>query len=186
MTGGEERDHGPGLIVWAQDARVRSAAYATQAVRAAESAAAMGEQADRSIERLAERNPEHAKCLRAIMVTAGRRRAVIAERKRGYPVGQPGGQPLPAARTGPEVVASTGLAGHLRDSGIVPDGDRATGELRDEVIQRIFTAGLTLQDAAGLTTEPDVRWQIEAAADDLDELIRVLRDALFDPADRRP
>ncbi len=43
-----------------------------------------------------------------------------------------------------------------------------------------------LHDAAGLTAEPDVRWRIEAAVDDLDEMVRVLRSALFNRADWLP
>ena len=184
MTGGEDSGCGVGLTVWAHDARVRSSACAAQAARAAESAAAIGEQVDRTIERMAERNPEYTERLRAIMVTAASQRAAIAEWKRGYSAGRPGGQLLPAARTGPEAVASIELAGHLRDMAIIPDRDRSVGEFQDTVTRGIFTAGLTLQDAAGLTAEPEVRWRIEAAADDLDELIRVLRGALFDPAGR--
>ena len=184
MTGGEELDHRAGLVGQAQDARIRSSACAAQAVRAARSAAAIGEQVDRMIERMGERNPEYAERLQAIMVTAASQRAAIAEWKRGYSAGRPGGQLLPRARNGSEAAASTELEGQLRDMAIIPDWDRSVGEFQDTVTRGIFTAGLTLQDAAGLTAEPEVRWRIEAAADDLDELIRVLRGALFDPAGR--
>ncbi len=183
MTGGEERGHRGGLMVWAQDARVRSAACAAQAARAAESAAAIGEQADRRIERLAERNPEYARRLQAIVVTAASRRAAIAEWKHSCAAGRSGGQLLPGPRNGSRAVAITGREGRLRDMIVIPGRDRTAGGFQDELIRGIFTAGLTLQDAAGLTTEPEVRWRIEAAADDLDELIRPLRDALFDLAD---
>jgi len=154
MAGGEEGDAQASLLGWAQGARVRSAACKAQAVRAAKSAAAIGGQVDRMIERMAERNPEYAERLRAIIITASGQRAAISEWKRVSTPGRPG----------------------------VQDRDRASGALQDQVIQGIFTAGLTLHDAAGRTKEPEVRWRIEAAAGDLDELIRVLRDALFSPA----
>ena len=186
MVGDEKRDSQTGLMGWAQDARVRSAAYAAQAVRAAESATAIGELVDRMIERVAERNPECAEQMRAIIVTAADQRAAIAERKRSCAAGRPGGQLLPWARKAPEAAAITEVEGHLRDMAIIHDGDRDTGEFQDTVVRGVFTAGLTLQDDAGLTTEPEVRWRIEAAADYLDELIRVIRGTLFSPADRSP
>jgi hypothetical protein len=58
--------------------------------------------------------------------------------------------------------------------------------LRDRVIQRVFAAGLALDSAAGLTTQPEVRSRIEAAADGLDEVIRIIRDAIFGRADQPP
>jgi hypothetical protein len=185
MTGGEKGGRWAGMMGWAQDARVRSAAYAAQAARAAESAAAIGQQVDRRIERLAARNPEHAECLQAILVAAARQRRAAAEWTRSCT----GGQLLPEARTGPEAAASTEPEGHGHDMAVIPDPDRTADELQDRVTEGIFSAGLLLQDAAGLTTEPGVRWRIEAAADGLDELIRMLRGALFDPAgqqDRGP
>jgi hypothetical protein len=181
MTGGEERDGQAGLMGWAQDARVRSAAYAAQAVRAAEAAAAIGELVDRMIERVAGRNPEHAERLQAIVVTAADQRAAIAEQKRRFAAGRPGGQLLLGVRKEPEVAAITEPDGQVRDMAIIHDGDRTAGESQDQVVRGVFTAGLTLQDAADLTTEPEVRWRIEAAADYLDELICVIRGTLFSP-----
>jgi hypothetical protein len=186
MTGGEERGPRAGLVSWAQDARVRSAACAAQAVSAAESAAAGGEQADRMIERVAERNPQYAEHLQAIIVTAARRRAAIARWRRSCAAGQRDGQLLPTAWNEPGVAAITEPEGHGRDMVIVQDRDRTVGEFQDTVTQGMFTAGLALQDAAELTMEPEVRWRIEAAADGLDELIRIIRGALFSSADRRP
>ena len=114
MMGGEEHGRGGGLMGWAQDARVRSAACAAQAVLAAESAAAIGERVDRGIERTAERNPEYAEHLQAIIATAAGRRAAIAEWKRSRAAGRPG---------------------QLRDMAAVQDRDRAAGELQDQVTQ---------------------------------------------------
>jgi hypothetical protein len=184
MTIGEEHDCGAGLMGWAQNARVRSAAYAAQAGRAAETAAAIGELVDRMIERVARRNPEYAERLEAIIVAAADERAAIAERKRSFAAGRPGGQLLLRARSVPEPAAITEVEGHLRDMAIIQIGNQTVGELQDKMAQGVFTAGLILQDAADLTTEPEVRWRIEAAADYLDELIRVIRGTLFSSAAR--
>ena len=186
MTDGQEPGRHATLMGWAQDARVRSAACAVQAGRAAGSAAALGDQADRMIERLAERNPEFAQRLRAIAVTAASQRAAIAECKRSFAAGRPGGQLLTGARNGPVAAAATGLEGHLGEMVIIQERDRTNGVLQNQVIQAAFTAGLMLQDAAEMTAEPEVRWRIEAAADGLDELIRLIRDALFNLSDRPP
>jgi signal transduction histidine kinase len=177
MTVGEEQDHRVGLTVWAQDARVRSASYAAQAVRAAESATAIRQQVDRIIGRMAQRNPEYADQLQAILATAVSRRAAIAELRNN------GSQPSSAPRSGPGDAAVTEQEGQRRDMAIIRERDRVVGKLHDQVIQRVFAAGLALQDAADLTAEPDVRWRIEVVADDLDGLIRVIRGAVFDPAD---
>ena len=178
MAGGQEGGAQASLLGWAQGARVRSAACKAQAVRAAESAAAMGERVNHLIERAAQRNPEYAERLRAIVVTAADQRAAI----RGGTLGWPGIRLFSEARNEPEAAAATGPENHPRDMAVIQDRDRASGELQDQVIQGIFAAGLTLQDAAGLTTEPEVRLRIEAAAGDLDELIRALREALFNAA----
>lgn len=182
MADGAEGDAQASLLGWAQGARVRSAACKAQAARAAESAAAIGDQVNCMIERAAEHNPEYAERLRAIIATATDRRAAISEWKRDSTPGRPGVRLLPEAGHEPGAAAVTGPENQLRRMAVIQDRDRASGELQDQVIQGIFTAGLTLHDAARLTTEPEVRWRIEAAADDLDELIRILRDALFDPA----
>ena len=182
MTCEEERDRRAGLKAWARDARARSAACAAQAVSAAVSAAAIGDQVDRIIGRVAERNPEYAKPLRAIVDAAASQRAAIA----GWQRRCPAGQLIPGTRDEPDAAAVTGLHGQLRDLAIIYDGDRTAGALQEAVVQGAFRAGLMLHDAVGLTAEPDVRWRIEAAADDLDEMIRVLRSALFNCADWLP
>lgn len=186
MTGSGERDRQAGLRDWAQDARVRSAACAVQAIAAAESATAIAEQVDRMIECLADRNPERAEYLAAIIATAASQRAGIADSRRGWAAGAPGGPLRPGARNEPGAAASNGLEGQLREMDIIQNRGRTAAGLVDQVVQGVFTCGLMLQDAAELTTQPEVRWRIEAAADGLDELIRVIRSALFSPADRPP
>ena len=59
------------------------------------------------------------------------------------------------------------------------DRDRIAAGLQDEVIQRIFAAGLSLQSAASLSSQPGVRQRVEAASDDLDQVLRLLRDTVF-------
>lgn len=194
MTAGEGRYSQAELMDWAQGARVRSAACAAQALAAADSAAAIGAQVDRIIERAAVRNPERAKHLRAIIVTAASQRAAIADGKRSPAAGRlPGAAGSePAAATSTQLAASTHvadraqLAAPVPDLAIVHDQARADGALPGQVIERIFAAALTLQDAAGLTTEAEARWRITAAVGDLDELIRLIRGALFGSAHRPP
>lgn len=183
MTASEGRYSQAKLADWAQGARVRSAACAAWALAAAESAAAIGAQVDQIIERAAARNPEHAKNLRAIIVTADSRRAAIAEGKRSRAAGR-----LPGTAVHePTAAASTQLAAPvLPGLAIVHDQATPDGELPNEVMERIFAAALTLQDAAGLTTEPEACWRITAAIGDLDEMIRLTRNALFGAALRPP
>jgi hypothetical protein len=182
MTGGGGCDSRAVMMTWAEDARVRSAACAAQALVAAASAAAIGTQVDRMIERMAERNPEYAGDLQAIIGTAADQRAAIAEHQRSRAEGRPAGQ-LPHSAPN-EAAASTELNGLPADLAIVHDRGAADGERQDAVVQRIFAAALTLQDAAAPTTEPEVRWRTEAAVSELDELIRFIRGTLFSPAHR--
>jgi len=58
-------------------------------------------------------------------------------------------------------------------------GDLFATDLRDKVIQRMFAAGLTLQGAASRTTDGEVQKRIETSVDELDQAVRMLRDAIF-------
>jgi signal transduction histidine kinase len=71
------------------------------------------------------------------------------------------------------------LQSRLRELTVLADRDRIAAELRDNVVQRIFTAGLRLQSAASQTPRGDVRGKIEASVDELDQTVRMLRDAIF-------
>lgn len=75
--------------------------------------------------------------------------------------------------------ASLGLQGQLREITVLEDRDRIAAALKDQVIQRIFAAGLTLQGALARSTEPDVRRRIAPAVDELDYAVRMLRDSIF-------
>jgi signal transduction histidine kinase len=161
MADGAEQSSTAELKVWAHDARARTTACAAHADRAAESAAVRSNQVERIIERLAERNPQHTKPLHRF----------YADRS--------GGQQLPKRQDEPEAAAFAALDIYLRDMAVVQERERIAGELLDTVIQRVFAAGLTLEGAAGLTAKPEVRQRIEEAAADLDDVIRAVRDTVF-------
>ena len=74
---------------------------------------------------------------------------------------------------------SAQLQEQLREVTVQQDRDRIAAGLQDEVIQRIFAAGLALQSAASLSTQPGVRQRVEGAAGDLDQVLRLLRDTVF-------
>ena len=71
------------------------------------------------------------------------------------------------------------LQGRLRELTVLADRDRIAADLRDTVIQRIFSAGLRLQSAASQTRSPEVREKIGTSIEDLDQTVRMLRDAIF-------
>jgi hypothetical protein len=75
---------------------------------------------------------------------------------------------------------STQLQERLREMTVQQDRDRIAAGLQDEVIRRVFAAGLALQSAASLATQRGVRERVEAAASDLDQVLRLLRDTVFD------
>jgi signal transduction histidine kinase len=61
----------------------------------------------------------------------------------------------------------------------VIEQDRIVAQLQDQVIQRVFRAGLTLQAAAKTSADPQVRRLIDAATDELDHVIREVRGVVF-------
>jgi signal transduction histidine kinase len=71
------------------------------------------------------------------------------------------------------------LQDRLRELSVMEDRDRIATELRGNVIQRIFAAGLTLQGAVELTAEAHARRRIETSIGELDEVVRMLREAVF-------
>ncbi len=71
------------------------------------------------------------------------------------------------------------LQDRLREFSVMEDRDRIAAELRDKIIQRIFTAGLNLQGAVNLTTEAEVRRRVGTSIDELDHVVRMLRETVF-------
>lgn len=57
---------------------------------------------------------------------------------------------------------------------------RIARNLQDNVLQRLFAAGLTIQSAAGKTEDPTLRAQLASTVGNLDETIRSLRSSIFD------
>lgn len=71
------------------------------------------------------------------------------------------------------------LQRRLRDLTVMEDRERIAADLQDTVIQRIFAAGLSLDSAASLVTQPEVRERLAAATGELDHAARTVRDAVF-------
>lgn len=63
---------------------------------------------------------------------------------------------------------------------LLEDRDRIAQCMNDVVIQRIFSAGLTLQLALGLIGDQRGAREIYRAVDELDHAIRDIRDIAFD------
>jgi hypothetical protein len=71
------------------------------------------------------------------------------------------------------------LQERLREITVLEDRERIADDLRGKVIQQIFAAGLALQGAASLTTEREVRRRVESSVADLDQAVRLVRQAIF-------
>ncbi len=71
------------------------------------------------------------------------------------------------------------LQSRLRELIVLADRDRIATDLRDKVVQRIFAAGLRLRSAASQVPRGDVRDKIGASVEELDQTVRMLRDAIF-------
>jgi hypothetical protein len=109
----------------------------------------------------------------------GAEHARTGARTPDYARGRPSGAaPLEPGST-PAAAAIAGREGGLGEIAVIEERDRIGAYLRDNVIQRVFMAGLRLQGAAGLAEKPEVRRRIEAAIDELDHVIQLIRDAVF-------
>ncbi len=75
--------------------------------------------------------------------------------------------------------ASAQLQERLRELMIVQDRDRLAAALQNGVVQRIFGAGLKLQGVLSMPAKAEVRRQVESSVTDLDDAIRLLRQAIF-------
>jgi signal transduction histidine kinase len=71
------------------------------------------------------------------------------------------------------------LQSQLREVTVIEDRERIAAVLRDEVIQQVFAAGLSLQGTADLTADAQVRRRIDATVENLDHAVRMIRDAVF-------
>jgi signal transduction histidine kinase len=62
---------------------------------------------------------------------------------------------------------------------VVQDRDRLAADLQSTVVQRVFAAGLSLQSILAMVTKPEVRRRVEASVAELDDAIRLIRQAIF-------
>ena len=62
---------------------------------------------------------------------------------------------------------------------VVHDRDRLAADLQSSVVKRIFAAGLSLQSVLAMATQTEVRRRVEASVADLDDAIRLIRQAIF-------
>jgi hypothetical protein len=147
------------LCAQARDIRI-------QARMLAGATAATADQIAATIDRLAEQQPDRAERLQAISESARR----YATRGRRRLVHDPGGESPTGAIT---------TASDQDEILVIEERDRIAAQLRDTIVRRVFAAGLSLQSAAGLTAESEVRWRIEAAIGDLDQVIREIRTVVF-------
>jgi signal transduction histidine kinase len=72
----------------------------------------------------------------------------------------------------------------VRRLGMLEDRDRIARDLHDQVIQRIYAVGLSLQGASRLPGPPELLDRVNQAIDDLDVTMDQIRTAIFDLADR--
>ena len=67
-----------------------------------------------------------------------------------------------------------------RMAGLLDERERIARDLHDDVIQRLFATGLSLQAASQMVTEPKAVERITRAVDDLDISIRQVRSTIFE------
>jgi len=162
MNRSEDDGAEAGRLTLARCARVRVEAARARAAAAAARAAVAQEQAADSMERSANLGVPGAALLRDMSIAA-RQRAVRWLRW----AGNQAGDAIPARQDDGD------------DRIVVRERDRIAVQLQDTAVRRIFSVGLTLHGAAGLTAEPEVRRRIEAAIDELDHVVREVREAIF-------
>ena len=68
---------------------------------------------------------------------------------------------------------------HMAALTLLEDRERIAHDLHDDVIQRVFAAGLSLQSAAQMSTQRVVRERLEQIVADLDVTIRQVRNTIF-------
>jgi signal transduction histidine kinase len=101
---------------------------------------------------------------------------------------EPGAMPLPPpaiemiSTFAAQAAIGLELAEHRSDGerlAILQDRDRIARDLHDQVIQRLYATGMSLQGAMPLVTRPEAAGRVSSAVDALDETIREIRSAIF-------
>lgn len=68
----------------------------------------------------------------------------------------------------------------MRELDVLTDRDRIARDLHDHVIQRLFAVGLSLQSTLQRAKSPEVRDRLGHTVDDLHDIVRDIRTAIFD------
>jgi signal transduction histidine kinase len=71
------------------------------------------------------------------------------------------------------------LEARLREMTVARDRDRIAGNIQDQVVGRLFAAGLALQGAAAQAERPETKSRIAGSVAEIDEATRLLRHAIF-------
>lgn len=77
------------------------------------------------------------------------------------------------------VIENARLHARVGELDVAADRVRIAHDLHDNVIQRLFATGLSLQSAAQMAAVSEVQQAIQIAVDDLDDIIRQVRTAIF-------
>ncbi|CAG4921189.1 MULTISPECIES: GAF domain-containing sensor histidine kinase [Acidithrix] len=83
------------------------------------------------------------------------------------------------ARAAGIAIENARLHSAVADFALRADRERIARELHDEIIQRLFAIGLSLQATIRLVAEEDANERIQGAIDDLDEAIKKIRATIF-------
>jgi signal transduction histidine kinase len=77
-------------------------------------------------------------------------------------------------------IENTRLHERVRHTAIYEDRDRMARDLHDNVIQRLFAAGLSLQGMAGAAGSPAMADRLQAVITELDDTIRQVRSTIYE------
>ncbi len=77
-------------------------------------------------------------------------------------------------------IENTRLHQRVQQAAVYEDRDRMARDLHDNVIQRLFAAGLSLQAMAGVTASAGIAGRFQDVIDDLDETIRQIRSTIYE------